>query len=422
MRLLTYFFLVSLSSTNANCQFIQTINGIISNEIGEPLPYANILITPSGLRNVSNADGNFSTRVDSLTDTITVSYIGYHSYSIVASNFLNLNKGKILLKEGTKQLNEVDVKEMKLSPVDILKEALAKIPLNYPASSLMLEGFYREKSKVKTNSFAKDGIEKKLGNGYKVSEAIFEIYQPGYSGKESKQNVLLELVKSRRVDVKKNDDSNVDTLVSNSMATFPSKSNPYTPFEYDLRRAGELDILDSFEEYDYTQSFAGMLDNRPILRIDFDQKDKINRCLYKGYALLDANSLAFVEINYRYSKKKIEKAFSMHLLGIGMTVLDKNVNIKFRSDGDRWVLNYAKIDYSFKLDIDRKMKGKKVDASFEINQSSEMLITKVESRAGIPISGDKLFGRRDKLDKNISDNYDPDFWRDYSVLLIEKND
>lgn len=423
MRLFFHLLLFAFIAIKANCQSpIQAISGIITNEMGEPLPYANILITPSGTGNASNSDGNFLIGTNSITDTITVSYIGYQHYSIVTSEFLNLKDGKIVLKEYIKQLNEVEVKELKLLPADLLKEALTKIPLNYSTTSLRLEGFYREKSKMKPNSFTSDGTPKKMGNGYKVSEAIFKIYHPSYSGKDSKKSVMLELVKARKVNITKNDDPSVDSLVSNSMKTFPSRLGAYTPFEYDLHKATDLDFLYSFDDYEYTQSFAGMLNNKPIIRIDFDQKDNVTKCLYKGFALLDANSLAFVEINYQYSKKKIDKAFSMHLLGIAMTVLDENVNIKFRPDGERWTLSYAKIGYVFKLNIDRKLKGHKVNADFEINQSSEILITKIESRTGSTIPSNKQFGKHDKLDKDITKDYDPNFWKDYSVLLIEKND
>ncbi len=423
MRLYFHLLLFAFIASKANCQSpILAISGIITNEMGEPLPYAHILITPAGTGNVSNSDGNFLIGINSMTDTITVSYIGYQHYSIVASEFLNLKDGKIVLNEYIKQLNEVEVKGLKLSPADLLKEALTKIPLNYSTTSFGLEGFYREKSKVKPNSFISDGTPIKMGNGYNVTEAIFKIYQPPYSGKDSRKSVMLELVKARKVNITKNDDPSVDSLVSNSIKTFPSMLGAYTPFEYDLHKVNGLDFLDSFEDYEYTQSFTGLFNSKPIIRIDFDQKDNVTKCLYKGFALLDANSLAFVEINYQYSKKKIDKAFSMHLLGIGMTALDENVLIKFRPDGTRWTLSYARIGYLFKLTLDRKLKGHKVNADFEINQSSEILITKIESNPGTTIPGNKQFGKHAKLDKHIAKDYDPNFWKDYSVLLIEKND
>jgi hypothetical protein len=263
-------------------------------------------------------------------------------------------------------------------------------------------------------------VEKKLGNGYKVTEAIFNVYQPAYSGKEAKKNVMLELVRARKVNITKNDDPSVDSLVSNSINNTSNQVNPFETFEYDLHTLKKFDFLDSFDDYEFTQSFGGMLNGKPTIRINFDQKDKINKCLYKGYVLLDAGSLAFVEINYGYSKKKIDKAFSMRLLGIGLKVSDEYAIIKFTNYGNSWALNYCKFGHLYKVDIDRKMKGKKVSASFEMNTSGEILITKVISPTAQPLAEDKRFGKRDKLDKNISSNYDPDFWKGYPTLLIEK--
>jgi hypothetical protein len=419
----TFVLLILILATQAHGQVPQIINGIIVNDAGESLPYASILVKPSGVRNSSNANGNFSIVVANVSDTIVVSYIGYRTSSIAALHALNLNEGRLVLKEDKQELKEVEVKELRQSPIDLLKEAIAKIPENYPASSLQLEAFYREKTKFEPTHLRRDGIEQKLKNGYKVTEAIFNLFHPAYSGKEAKKNAMLELVKARKVNITKNEDPGVDSLASNSISNnISNQVSPFELFEYDLHHVKKFAFFNSFDDYEFIQSFGGTLDGQPIIRINFDQKDKIKKCLYAGYVLLDANSLAIVEINYHFSKKKIDEAFGMHLFGVGFKQLDDYATIKFTNRGNSWALAYCKFGYLNRIDVDRKLKGKKVDASFEINTSGEILITRVISTTAQPIAEEKRFGKHDKLDKNISTDYDPNFWKGYSTLLIENTE
>ncbi|MFM8914252.1 MAG: carboxypeptidase-like regulatory domain-containing protein [Flammeovirgaceae bacterium] len=386
-----------------------------------PLPYAHVYLSNARGNTISNGEGDFSIEATgNKQDTLIVSYVGYASSKVQVSSFLTQPEKVISLKEEPKELGEVEVKGARTSPVELVKEALAKIPSNYSAVPLGLESFYREQYRLAPKKFLKDGQTKKVGTGYKVTEAVFEGYHPSYNAKDAKKNSMLRLIKGRLVSVTKGDDPETDSLVSNALSSLgDEKGGAYEPLEYDLRKADRLDFLDSFEDYDYRVASFSNYHGKRTIKIEFDQRDDIKRCLFAGHIILDAATAAIIEIEFHLSKKKLDKAFQVKLLGFGITQLDEYCTIQFRPDDDRWVLGYIRRGNLTRLDINRKLKGHKIDASFEINQSFETLVTKIKSRNPNPIPKQELFGKRDEVSKKITNDYDPEFWRGYSVLLLE---
>jgi hypothetical protein len=377
----------------------------------------------SGVSTISNGEGDFSLEVSSTErDTLRVSYIGYASGHVPIVSFAMQPEKVIRLTEEPKQLAEVEVKGTKTSAVELIKEAVANIPSNYSTAPLGLESFYREQYKFVPKKVLKDGQPKKVGTGYKVTEAVFEGYHPSYNAKDAKKNSMLHLIKGRQVNITKEDDPESDSLMSNALSSIGQKGGPYETLEYDLRQADKLDFLDSFKDYDYRIASFSNYQGKPTIKIVFDQRDDIKRCLFAGHIILEAATAAIIEIEFHYSKKKLDKAFHMKLLGIGFTALDDYGTVQFRPDGGRWVLSYIKLGKLARLDIDRKIKGHKIDASFEVDESFETLITKIKNRKPNPLPKEDVFGKREVVSKKITNDYDPDFWKGYSVLLLESNE
>jgi len=409
------------------CLFGQGVNNIKGRVVDattlEPLPFAHVILPQSGVSTISNGEGDFSLEFSSAEhDTLKVSYIGYASGYVPIAAFALQSEKLIRLVEEPKKLAEVEVTGRKASPVDIIKEAVANIPSNYSAAPLGLESFYREKHKYVPKKVLRDGQAKKAGTGYKVTEAVFEGYYPSYNAKDAKKNSLLHLIKGRQVNITKEDDPESDSLVSNALSSVGQKGGPYEPLKYDLRQADKLDFLDSFKDYDYRIASFSNYRGKPTIKIVFDQRDDINRCLFAGHIILEAATAAIIEIEFHYSKKKLDKAFQMKLLGLGFTSLDEYGTIQFRPDADRWVLSYIRQGRLARFDINRKLKGHKIDASFEVNESFETLITKIKSRKPNRLPKEDVFGKRDVVSKKITNDYDPDFWKGYSVLLLERNE
>mgnify|MGYP003665591696 CR=1 FL=1 len=107
--------------------FSQTkVSGIVIDESGLPVAFANIIFKGSSEGTISNDDGVFYMESDATYDTVVVSFIGYDSKEIVLDKKVNYQMS-IVLTEGGEQLKEVVVYSGKQSKknnpaIDILRK------------------------------------------------------------------------------------------------------------------------------------------------------------------------------------------------------------------------------------------------------------------------------------------------------------
>ena len=86
----------------------QIIEGYIyDSESNLPLSYASIFVPETGNGTISNVDGYFMLNIDSVINTIVISYLGYHkvNFNIISDK----NSIRILLKRNSTELDEVVV-------------------------------------------------------------------------------------------------------------------------------------------------------------------------------------------------------------------------------------------------------------------------------------------------------------------------
>lgn len=93
------------------CSFVvlaqsKTVNGIIKNKNGEPLPGATVIEKGTTNGTQSNFDGNFSIEVSGSNSILLISYIGYKSIEISILDKTDLD---LTMEEDTAQLDEVVV-------------------------------------------------------------------------------------------------------------------------------------------------------------------------------------------------------------------------------------------------------------------------------------------------------------------------
>lgn len=89
----------------SNAQEI-SINGIVQDEAGFPIPGANVIVKNTAKGAVTDFDGNFVINNINIGDVLTISYIGYVTQNLTVANASNL---KITLIEDLAKLDEVVV-------------------------------------------------------------------------------------------------------------------------------------------------------------------------------------------------------------------------------------------------------------------------------------------------------------------------
>lgn len=123
---------------------VTIIGKVINEKSGEALPYATISIAHSSYGTVSNEYGEFELKVPFhlINDTLMISYLGFRLYKekITAQTEYRVFK----LEEASTVLDDVLVKDKKLTAEDILYKAIDKLLERSDLQDFRLEGFYRE--------------------------------------------------------------------------------------------------------------------------------------------------------------------------------------------------------------------------------------------------------------------------------------
>lgn len=101
------------------------VEGSITDKDKYPIPYAAVSILSKSIGTVSNDDGGFSLQLtrDNFKDVITISTIGFKTFTVKVEDFINQQQKTIVLIEDVVSLNEITLINYK----DYVKEALKNL-------------------------------------------------------------------------------------------------------------------------------------------------------------------------------------------------------------------------------------------------------------------------------------------------------
>ena len=123
-----------------------TIQGIIQDHYSqEPVEYANVfLLNHQNVGTISDPSGRFIFSLDSifLTDTLTISVVGYEEYRVAILD-LPQESHLIELKSTSRELEEVVIIHHE-GIKNFIRKAVRKIPVNYPQENHQLESYFQE--------------------------------------------------------------------------------------------------------------------------------------------------------------------------------------------------------------------------------------------------------------------------------------
>ncbi|WP_139957336.1 carboxypeptidase-like regulatory domain-containing protein [Flavicella sediminum] len=111
-KTMTFAFVCGLNFLCAQTKTI-AIEGTITDETGYSIPYAAITIQNKSMGTSSTDEGTFYLAVSpaNLTDTLSVSSIGFKTFKIKLQDFLKQDKKTIVIKEDVTELNDVELKK-----------------------------------------------------------------------------------------------------------------------------------------------------------------------------------------------------------------------------------------------------------------------------------------------------------------------
>lgn len=379
---------------------------VVDSATGRPLPYAQVRWHPSGPGTLTNEAGDFVIKAPfgHPTDTLRVSYLGYHPQYLLASQWQS-DTLLIALAEAGLTLDSVHI--LPNQAEELLLQALAAIPENYHAAPVNAEVFFRE-------------LIREDDRYVELSEAVMRVYkQPPRA--ESTSGDHLQVLKGRRKTLPMRDSTVKLRLGSGIPQALVSHPVVGKPFSFSFLKEDEMKL------YEYELKGLTRYQDREVYVIHFDQANKLRKRLYRGEIYLDVQDLAFVQVRYEPSPRG--KKFRMsQVMAVGdqakMTVIRLlGYRIDPQGDGGRvtcvrhqgqWYLHYVQRDMTMIVDTPkREAKG-----PADVRIIGEMLFTDIAyEQPAQPIPAAQRLERGTSMKEAVG-AYDATFWQNYQVIQL----
>lgn len=353
------------------------IAGKVTDEKATPLPFVNIGIQGAYVGTITNEEGNCTLVVPVGFKNLNaiVKCLGYKTDTIEIDplrSFYNIKMHPLNYPIG----------EVNVFPDDsirrIVREAIRRIPGNYLPVNSRQTGFYRE--------YMQSG-----GKYLYFGEAIFDVFQPSYKNTEVGSVKILETRINRL---------NVLDSVSIPMHFYGGHT---LHLRTDLVKQRK-----SFLNPRQLKSYIYQIDSiisgegntfwkigiRPAYRSNSD---------YRGYLLLDTESLTITEINYEYTQA-------------GCDARSKSLFPVFRSQGRQVILKYSgdRGNYYLKYLSDKEFLQRR-NSSQKYMQLNEYVATKVDTINNSPIRYEEQ-SQEATIFSTSANDYNQTDWKDYTVL------
>lgn len=371
------------------------ISGTISDATtNQPLPFISISLKKQLIGTVSNENGKFDLYVSDtmMNDTLLINDIGYIQQKFALNKIQSpLN---IQLKTSPVMLNEVVVRPQ--PPEFYIKLAVLNIKNNYPTTPFVSEAYYREKV-----------LENK--NFVKCDEGIFKSYCPNYLDTIKNQHQLLlyrqekniqevQFMSKERVEADEKQKKREEKAAKKGKPAPEKKENgleldlssSFSGLDNILNAAGLkqpgrfLDTLE-FKHYKYSFAKSTFYNDREIMVIDFETKNKVDHVREAGKIYIDVVSHAFVKIEG--SGDFVIPAYIKPVLffaGYGISDPTFTGSVEYYQVQGKWYPKHKQYDINFEI-TKRRMFAANDNSNFEIEATYTVNKLQVENALPIPL-------------------------------------
>ncbi|MEX0289910.1 MAG: DUF5686 family protein, partial [Flavobacteriaceae bacterium] len=306
------FYILLFSSAIA---FSQTkVGGIVKDEAGAPVAFANVLFLNSTEGTITNDDGRFYMESDSSYDTLQVSFVGYQTVEIALKAKVTYNM-EIVLQQG-EQLDEVVVyvgkQSKKNNPaVDILRKIWAKKRINGLRMFKQYKYDKYEKIEFDLNTIDSALMKSKM---FKGMEFVFaDLDTSRITGKTYLPIFLNETFSKVYGDNQLNEEKeeilgNKNSGFSNNQAIISFVEDLYSDYDvynnylkfFDKSFTSPLSRT-GVDTYNYVLSDSAYIDNKWCYNIIYYPRRK-NELTFKGEFWVNDTTYAIKKINLEVTK------------------------------------------------------------------------------------------------------------------------
>lgn len=336
-----------------------------------PVVYATVILKNAKIGVISDDNGNF--RIPSLyrknKDTLKVSCIGYKTLLVplISQNDSVINN--IFLSVKIESLDEIEVisrkKERRIRARSIVKEAIERIPENYPRKPFSYIAYYRDYQQVANRSYLSD-VDINNNNAYiNLNEGIIQVFDGGF-GTDRLKNDLNQTV---LYEFESNSNFYIDSLLT---IPYDNQKQKYLDGVVITPLGGNelnlLNLTDAVRNYNRMSfSFAHVFnrdfllnhlftidkvvyfDDQPLYQISFESDSGLVNPHYKsrGVISISKDNFGIYAIDYKlFNTVKDELLY--------------RVNIAYKMEDDFYYLNYITFNNNFEVKAGEYFKIDKV--------------------------------------------------------------
>jgi hypothetical protein len=394
--------LFSLSQPVIYCQQIDYIRGkVIDSKTAEPVPFATVRLKNSQAGIITNAEGDFRilNNPGFQSDTLIVSCIGFHRYSVAFSVLKTAGMNNLKLVPNIYSLNEVRVtaRKKRLSPEIIIARALRNIKKNYPTVPFSYVSYYRD-------------YQKDSSNYLNLNEAIIQTLDKGFAyASDSNRYRLLDFKK------------NMDFLRRNITPYYDLPETDHSDMWFKRiphaivgdQYGNEFFILlahDSFRKFNkrtfsfvdtLTKDFIknhwfsnpmGIYDGSTLLyKIEFTAKRKITEDTYEGAIFIQPDDYSIHKLEYSGSyldsEKKKKEIFNIEIEYGHESVVDSKMCLKYISFNNSFIVPDSSDNDFFKF---LRLEWERPGGPYLVGYSPNMTILTFFNRKIDPVSGSRM--------------------------------
>ncbi len=398
--LLTLLFLFSTTVAVLNAAGLQQKNDssyyelrgrVWGEDTREPLVYASVSVRNSNISTVTNQDGYFSIKVplSAKNSQLIIRHLGYRNKIIPIITLIDRPNDYIMMQPYSILLEEVEVVSGDGGP--LVREALLRIPENYPDVPNMMVAFYRESIK-KRNTYIS------------LVEAVVDIYKASYRSFENDQARIY--IGRRATDINPR-----DTILLKFQGGITSS------LMLDVAKNPEIVFGKEGEEYIFNIENMVYINEKPNYVISFVPRPDIEEILFRGKIYLDANSLAFTRMEFNMNvegrkdasrifikKKPAKMKVDMHHAGYIVDYVERD---------HKWYFNYSRTDVAFKVNWSHRFFGLFAP---RYTITSEIAITDRYTDDVVKFPRSERIRSTDIIAEKVEDFQDSDFWGEYNVI------
>ncbi len=364
---------------------------VVDKRSGKALSYATIALLGTSQGSISNQQGEFSFKlpIDIPDPMLVISYMGYKSlvYPVIYPMEKEL---EIRLEKDLIPLQEVIIRYS--DPVQLLHEAIRRIPENYLDDHSTMTAFYRESVKRNDHCMV-------------YSEAVLDVAKAPYASLTSSDHV--SIVKQRKIF----DVSAEDTILIKLRSGIPTSLN------LDAIKNRPDFLEDDFTDR-YNLDFTDMMTygDHLVYVISFQQKKEIPDLLFKGQLYLDQKSLALLAADFEFNPDLIQKEPGVFLVSRSPNIHIRPVLAKYHVDYRSFNKKYYVSQVRAVLEMKVRKRRKWISSRYKI--SIEMAITDLIPNQRLRIN------HSDRVSRNIvlADEpfqFDPLFWGVHNTIEPE---